>query len=89
MSSGAIQFIYGAVMMASLTAGLFFLKFWRKTHDRFFAIFALAFWLLAVERLFLLAINPHHEARTFIFVFRLFAFLLIIAAVIDKNRNQI
>ncbi len=28
----------GAIVMASLTAALFFLRFWKHTHDRFFSI---------------------------------------------------
>ncbi|WII72380.1 DUF5985 family protein [Bdellovibrio sp. 22V] len=80
------NFVYGAVMMASVIAGLFFLKFWRKTRDRFFAIFAAAFFLLAIERWFFLFIQIQNEVHTYIFVIRLFAFLLILGAVVDKNR---
>lgn len=80
-------FIYGAVMMGSFIAGIFFLKFWKLTKDRFFAMFASAFWLFSIERWTLVFFEPIDETRTWIFIIRLFAFLLILIAVIDKNRK--
>jgi hypothetical protein len=82
------QFIYGAVMMASLTSGIFFLKFWRKTYDRFFAMFACAFLMLAAERWFFIFLPNSDEENSWIFSMRLLAFLLIIVAVVDKNRSK-
>jgi hypothetical protein len=40
--------IAGALAMGFLIAGLFFLKFWRRTGDGLFLAFAAAFGLLAV-----------------------------------------
>lgn len=82
-----LHFLYGGFSMGSTISGLFFLKFWKKTHDRFFALFASAFFLLAVERVFFLFIQAENEVHTFVFVFRLLAFALIMAAVVDKNRG--
>ena len=48
-----VTFLHGAAAMGCLTAGLFFLKFWRETHDRLFLMFALAFWMIAAERVVL------------------------------------
>jgi hypothetical protein len=45
------QFIMGAIAMASAVVALFFLRFWRDTGDRLFAMFALAFLLLGITRL--------------------------------------
>ena len=81
------QFMYGAVMMASLANGLFFLKFWKKTGDRFFSMFAAAFILMAIERWLFLFIPTANETNSWIFVCRLVAFILITMAVIDKNRK--
>jgi uncharacterized membrane protein HdeD (DUF308 family) len=53
------QFVMGAIAMASTMAALFFLRFWRDTGDRLFAMFALAFLLLGITR-FGLAMS--HEA---------------------------
>lgn len=48
------NFLIGMIAMALVTAGLFFLQFWRETGDRLFMIFAIAFWLLALTRLALI-----------------------------------
>jgi uncharacterized protein DUF5985 len=79
--------VSGAMVMGYLTAGLFFLRFWRHTRDRLFAIFAGAFWLLALQRA-VLTVAVHHgqEGASWIYGLRLLAFLLILAAIVDKNR---
>jgi hypothetical protein len=80
------NFISGAIMMACWVAGLFFLRFWRETRDRFFAMFALSFWLLASERVILVMLDPIDETRTFVYLIRSLAFAVIVLAVVDKNR---
>jgi amino acid transporter len=81
--------VSGAMVMAYLVAGLFFLRFWRDTRDRLFAIFAGAFWLLAVQRAVLtIAAHQGHEGAVWIYSLRLLAFLLILVAIIDKNRSS-
>lgn len=81
------QLVSGAMVMAYLTAGLFFLRFWRQTHDRLFAMFAAAFWILAIQRLALGITVETTENATWLYVIRLVAFLLILFAIIDKNRG--
>jgi hypothetical protein len=68
-------------------AGLLFFRFWRDTTDRLFALFAFAFWLLSASWLTLAVLDPTDEARPYVYAIRLVAFLLIIAAVADKNRR--
>lgn len=81
------HFLLGGVVMACLVAGLFFLRFWRKTNDRLFMIFALAFWILGLNWLLLALTSPTDESRRAMFyVLRLVAFILIIYAIVDKNR---
>ncbi len=80
------QFVWGAIVMACATAGVFFLRFWRKTGDRLFAIFALAFWILGVHW-FVLAWTEKDEVHVGLYAIRLLAFLLILFAIIDKNRS--
>src|SRR5688572_15328048 len=41
------QFLSGAVALAFWAIGLFFMRFAAKTNDRFFTVFAWAFWVLA------------------------------------------
>jgi hypothetical protein len=71
--------------MGCFVAGLFFLRFWRKTRDRLFAIFAAAFWLLGANWL-ALAFTEVDEVKTWLYAVRLLAFILILFAIIDKNR---
>ena len=85
MTQQITQFMLGAIVLASFVAGLFFLRFWRKTRDRLFAIFAIAFWLLGVNWL-ALAFTQQDEVKTIYYAVRLLAFVLILYAIIDKNR---
>ena len=80
------QFILGGLAMATGVAGLFFLRFWRKTRDRLFAIFAIAFWLMGVNWLALSFTDPDYEFRPARYLLRLLAFVLIICAIMEKNR---
>jgi hypothetical protein len=79
--------IMGAIAMGSSVAALFFLRFWRDTGDRLFAMFAAAFLLLGITRLGL-ALSPEElEGHTHWYWVRLVAFLLILVAIVDKNRS--
>lgn len=80
-------FISGGIMMGCWIAGLLFLRYWKRTRDRLFLILCTAFWLMGLERAALAAIAVENEVRTFVYVFRLFAFLLIVIGIIDKNRQ--
>ena len=44
------QVLMGRLAMACAVAALFFLRFWRQTRDRLFALFAVAFAVLGVNR---------------------------------------
>lgn len=78
--------ISGALAAGYLIAALFFLSFWRETHDRLFGFFAGAFALLALQRLALDWAMVHARDTTADYVLRLAAFVLILIAIIDKNR---
>jgi hypothetical protein len=81
------QFTRGAIAMACVVAGMYFLKFWRRTHDRLFIIFACSFWLLGLTRLAVALTGNQSEDRIVIYAIRLVAYLLILAAIVDKNRG--
>jgi len=83
-----IGVISGAVAMASAVAALFFLKYWRQTHDRFFMLFALAFGIDSAGRFALALIGAAEDLEPYSYLTRLLTFGLIIAAVIDKNGSQ-
>jgi hypothetical protein len=79
------NFMSGAITMGYLVVGLLFLKFWRRTRDAFFIMFAGAFWLLAANQgAFTLSGSAQME-RGAIYLLRLAAFLLIIVAIVQKN----
>ena len=82
------QFVAGATAMACFTAGLFFLKFWVTQRDRLFAMFALAFCVLGLNRVAVTIVDPLDEARTWPYLIRLGAFALIVIAIVDKNRTR-
>jgi hypothetical protein len=79
----------GAIAMASLVAALFFFRFWRKTRDRFFLLFALAFLVDSLHRAVLGAVgNLAAESEPFFYLVRLVVFGLILAAIVDKNTRR-
>ena len=81
------DFLVGATGMGCLVVAAFFLRFWRGTGDRFFLLFALGFAAFAVNRWVLAALDEDAEARIGVYVVRLLAFVLILVAVVDKNRE--
>jgi hypothetical protein len=82
-----IVFLQGICVTAAMAIGLVFLRFRRETGDRLFGYFAIAFWLLAASWTLLGVAASSAESRPYIYGLRLIAFLLIIAAIVDKNRS--
>ena len=79
-------FFSGVVAAGFLVSGLFFLRFWRRTRDGLFISFALAFWLLGLGQTFVALTDIPVEERSWIYLIRLAAFLLILLAIFRKNR---
>jgi hypothetical protein len=75
----------GAILIGYWAIGLFFFRFRSRTGDFFFTCFGWAFWLLALERILLLALGTDEESRTYVYVIRLIAFLFILFAFCHKN----
>ena len=87
MDGHLVPILAGAIACASMTAALFFLRFWNHTRDRFFLFFALSFAIEGVNRVILyLSVGPNEDAPVYYLV-RLLAYGLIVAAIIDKNRR--
>jgi hypothetical protein len=84
--SDFVRFAEGAIVMGFFVAGLFFLRYRRDTRDRLFLIFAVAFWMLAVQRTLLSVTAFASEDTAPFYLLRLAAFLLIIWGVVEKNR---
>jgi hypothetical protein len=79
------NYIAGVVTMGYVLAGLFFLRFWRTTRDGLFAVFAVAFWLLALNQGLATLSGIPREELSWVYLLRLAAFTLIIVAVVRKN----
>lgn len=78
-------FLLGAIASASVTAGVFFLKFWTATSDFLFLAFAVFFLTESINRLaLLLAVRPN-EGSPWIYLVRLLALGLILGAIVKKN----
>ena len=80
-----IEFLAGAVTLGHLVAALFFLSFWRRTADRLFLAFAVAFSLLALNQALAQWIGAADERVAYIYLLRVLGFLLILAGIVDKN----
>jgi hypothetical protein len=80
--------IMGAVATLFGVAALFFLRFWRDTGDRLFALFALAFGVLAANRVGLALTGDGATRGDHLYWVRLAAFVIILLAVWDKNRSS-
>lgn len=77
--------LLGAIAMASLVAGLFFLRFWRDTNDRLFLYFAISFLVEGINRAALALSADPNEGRPFFYFVRFLSFLLILIAIAQKN----
>lgn len=80
-----LPFLHGVLATLSAVGSLFFLRFWRKTEDAFFALFGASFGTLGLCWAILALTDPAAEYRPYVFVLRLVAFALIIAAIVKKN----
>lgn len=82
-----VGFLLGVIVATSLIAALFFLRFWRETRDPLFLAFAAAFFVEGINRVAILFVAKPNEGSPTIYVIRLAAFLLILAAIAWKNRT--
>ena len=78
--------ISGALVMGYAVVALFFAKFWRRTRVALFGWFALAFALLALQRIGLVVAPPGDGALPWGHVVRLLAFVLLLAGIVAHNR---
>lgn len=80
-----IDFLSGAVTLAYLIAAFYFITFWSRTRDRLFLAFALAFLLLALNQVVVFALEANDERGNYAYILRVLGFILILAAIVDKN----
>jgi hypothetical protein len=84
MFSDLNDFLRGATAMGHAIAGLFFLRFYVRSRDRLFLMFSAAFFLLGGIRLAMVFVADPREHH-FLYWVRFLAYLLILAAIVDKN----
>jgi len=80
-----IDFLSGAVTLGFLVAAGFFFSFWRKTQDRLFLAFAIAFVLFALNQGLAAVLVVVIEPASLIYVLRVLGFIIILGAIVDKN----
>jgi len=83
-----IEFLAGAVTVGYLVAAGFFVRYWRRTGERLFLIFAVAFLLLALNQGLAHVLAVVSEPNSFVYGLRALAFLLILLAIVDKNLKR-
>ena len=78
--------LIGGIAVTSLIAAFLFWRFYQDTRDGFFIYFALAFVLEGVSRLPFVFTDMAAEDRPLMYLVRLAAYALILAAIWRKNR---
>lgn len=82
------ELLIGAVATACFVIGLFFLRFWKTTNDRFFLFFSLSFLIEGANRLSLYLFFDLQEFSPIYYLIRLISYAFIIIAIMEKNRRQ-
>jgi hypothetical protein len=83
-----IEYLSGAVTLGYVVAMLFFLRFWKRTADRLFLAFGVAFALLALNQALAQWLGAADERVGYTYLLRVLGFVLILAAIIDKNVSR-
>jgi hypothetical protein len=81
------DFLGGAIVMGFAVAALQFLRFWRRTRESLFLAFAASFLLLGLTQALLTLGGFATEERSWLYLLRLLAFMLILAALWWQNRR--
>lgn len=79
--------LLGAVVMGDMIAGLFFVRFWKMSGDRFFLFFAASFAADAVSRVVVDEHVPPFGYEPLGYMIRILSYLFIVAAILYKNTS--
>jgi hypothetical protein len=79
--------LLGAIGMAAVVIAMFFTRYWRTTRDRLYLFFAASFAVQGLDRFILGLYGDSLEDQAMIYLLRLISYLLIIIAIVDKNRS--
>jgi MFS family permease len=80
-----IEFLSGAVTLAYFIASVFFLRFWRRTSDRLFLAFAIAFALFGLNQALVCLFDVYSESYSLLYALRVLGFIAILVAIVDKQ----
>ncbi|HUQ73460.1 MAG TPA: DUF5985 family protein [Burkholderiales bacterium] len=83
-----IEYLSGAVTLGYIVAALFFLRFWRRTGERLFIAFGIAFMLLALNQALAQWLGAADERVAYTYLLRVLGFVLILGAIVDKNLSR-
>lgn len=83
-----LDFLAGMICMGFAVGALFFFRFWRRTRDGLFLTFSGAFALLAVHQALIAGLRISNEDRSWVYLLRLLAFVLILIAIVRKNLGK-
>ena len=81
-------FLLGIIVTSSFVAAGFFARFWIATRDVLFLGFAAAFALEGLNRISFLFLDRPNVGDGTIYIVRLLSYLLILAAIANKNRKK-
>jgi uncharacterized membrane protein HdeD (DUF308 family) len=84
----ADTFLLGFIACCSLVAVLFFLRFWRATHDFLFLAFAIFFLGQGASYTLALLFSHPNEGSPYLFLLRLLSVLVLLAAILRKNAGK-
>ena len=79
----------GAIAMAAFVIAMFFLNYWKRTKDRFFLLFFLSFLIQCLNRVLMVELPEASESSALFCTIRFFSYLLILFAILDKNRGKL
>ena len=81
-------FLLGYIAAASAIVTLFFLRFWKETHDLLFMSFAIFFAVQGGTRAFALSTANPNQVVDWVYTLRLLAVLVVVAAILRKNARS-
>jgi hypothetical protein len=82
------SFLFGAIAMASAIVALIFSRYFSRTRDPFFLLFAIAFGFEALGNVLSVTSAAFGDQTSARFLLRLLQYLLILAAIAHKNLSR-
>jgi hypothetical protein len=82
------QFLIGGIAVGCFAVGLFFLRYWYSSKDRFFLFLMVSFWIEAGNRVDMAMTQIWNEVEPNHYLVRLLSYGLILVAIWDKNRPR-